>query len=77
MTAVVLLVLLVAVAWIVARLWPVESWWLSLRAAVLKLRIRHVRSRLRQADEELSRAHAKARRQMNDVAGQSWRNPFE
>lgn len=32
---------------------------------------------LHQTDAKVAADHAKARRAMNDAAGQSWRNPFE
>lgn len=36
-----------------------------------------MRRELLSRDADLAREHRRARRAMNDAAGQSWRNPFE
>jgi len=40
-------------------------------------RAEQLRSQVRQTDAAIARDHQRARRAMNDAAGQSWRNRFE
>ncbi|GAA1760245.1 hypothetical protein [Nostocoides vanveenii] len=40
-------------------------------------RAKHLRSQVRQTDAAIGRDHQRAKRAMNDAAGQSWRNRFE
>ena len=68
---------LLGIATVVSHLWPVEEWAHQIRQWLLGEREREVRSDLHRASDALDQEYAKARKQMNDAAGQSWRNPFE
>ena len=77
MSGVVLFIVLLGVAAVVSHLWPVEDWARQIRQWLFGDRERQVRSDLHRASDALDQEYAKARKQMNDAAGQSWRNPFE
>lgn len=71
MAGVVVLVVLLLLLWLIVSV-VVET----ARRGEANYRRELVR-KLQRADAALSREHARARRAMNDAAGQSWRNPFE
>jgi len=71
MAAVVVLVVLLLLLWLIVSV-AVETGRRSQAA-----RRRELLRQLHQADDALGREHARARRAMNEAAGQSWRNAFE
>lgn len=67
----VILVLVVAVGLLVA------GWVSSSAASRERAREANLREQVVLASARVSRDHQAARREMNDAAGQSWRNQFE
>ena len=71
MAAVVVVVVMLTLLWLIVSV-AVET-----ASRSQANRRRELLDKLHEADAALGREHARARRAMNDAAGQSWRNPFE